>query len=249
MRPGIPLLRSIPVFAQLRPGALAELDSASEVVAADRGEQLFRQGSLPLVLFFLLDGLIALSSSVSDGSTAVVDVIRPMSDLVLASVIGALPYLQSAHAVTRSRLLAIQAGPLRALTEREPELAAPLLHAMSREVRGLVRQVRDLKLRTTTQRLGAYLLTLVDDPDALTAELRLPFEKGLLAARLGCRQENLSRAFASLRELGVETRGARVTLSDIPRLTAYSVPDYLNDPELTKEGRAAVTQRVREGAG
>jgi len=233
----------------MRSGALAELDAVSEVVAADRGEEIFRQGSVPLVLFFLLDGLIALSSGVSDGSTAVVDVIRPMSDLVLASVIGALPYLQSAHAVTRAKLLAIQSGPLRALAEREPELAAPLLQAMSREVRGLVRQVRDLKLRTTTQRLGAYLLSLVDDPTAPSAELRLPFEKGLLAARLGCRQENLSRAFASLRDLGVETRGARVTLSDIPRLTAYAVPDYLNDPELTKEGQAAVTRRAREGTG
>jgi hypothetical protein len=40
-----------------------------------------------------------------------------------------------------------------------------------------------------------------------------------------------------------------VTLSDIPRLTAYSVPDYLNDPELVKDGRAAVARRVREAAG
>ncbi|MDQ2804984.1 MAG: helix-turn-helix domain-containing protein, partial [Pseudomonadota bacterium] len=72
------------------------------------------------------------------------------------------------------------------------------------------------------------------DPGAHEAQIRLPFEKGLLAGRLGCRQENLSRAFASLRELGVETRGARVTLHDIPRLTRYAMPDYLNDPELAK---------------
>lgn len=249
MRAGVSLLRSIPVFARLRASAIDELDAASEVVAADRGEELFRQGSLPVVLFFLLDGLIALSSSVSDGSTAVVDVIRPMSDLMLASVIGALPYLQSAHAVTRARLLAIQAGPLRALAEREPDLAAPLLQSVSRDFRGMVRQVRDLKIRTTTQRLGAYLLSLVDDPSAEAAEVRLPFEKGLLAARLGCRQENLSRAFAALREFGVDTRGARVTLGDIPRLTAYAVPDYLNDPELAKPGvEAVVAGKLRQGA-
>ncbi len=84
-------------------------------------------------------------------------------------------------------------------------------------------------MRTTAQRLGSYLLALVPDPNATKSGFRLPFEKGSLAARLGCRQENLSRAFASLRELGVETRGARITLHDIPRLTAYAMPDYLTD--------------------
>ena len=47
----------------------------------------------------------------------------------------------------------------------------------------------------------------------------------LLAARLGCRQENLSRAFATLRDFGVETHGARVILHDIAKLKAYAEPD------------------------
>jgi CRP/FNR family transcriptional regulator, transcriptional activator FtrB len=53
----------------------------------------------------------------------------------------------------------------------------------------------------------------------------------LLAARLGCRQENLSRAFAALRAFGVETHGSRVILHDIPRLKALAVPDDLSDPD------------------
>lgn len=237
MRPGAKTLRGIPVFARLRDAAVDELDAAGEMISLERGAELFRQGALPVVLYFLLDGLMALSSATSDGSTAVVDVVRPMGDLVLASVIGALPYLQSAHAVTRSRLVAINAAVVRKLIEREPALAGPLLQSMSRDVRGLVRHIRDLKLRTAAQRLGAFLLSHVEDPAARRAEFRLPFEKGLLAARLGCRQENLSRAFATLRDYGVETHGAQVILHSIPKLTAYAVPDYLNDPELAKPGR------------
>lgn len=53
---------------------------------------------------------------------------------------------------------------------------------------------------------------------AQTTELHLPFDKGLLAARPGCRRENPSRAFASLRAHGVETRGARVPRHNIVRL-------------------------------
>jgi CRP/FNR family transcriptional activator FtrB len=137
----------------------------------------------------------------------------------------------TARAVMRSRVLAIEAAALRHLVEGEPPLANALLRSVSHEVGHMVRQVRDLKLRSATQRLGCYLLTRVTDPDAKTADFRLPFEKGLLAAQIGCRQENLSRSFAALREYGVETHGLRVILHDIPRLRAVAVPDEPGHPE------------------
>jgi CRP/FNR family transcriptional activator FtrB len=62
----------------------------------------------------------------------------------------------------------------------------------------------------------------VDEPAAPQADFRLPVSKGLLAPWLGCRAENLSRAFTALRAFGVETHGSRVTLHDVSRLRAYA---------------------------
>jgi len=245
MRPGATVLRRIPAFSRLRETILTELDAMSEMVSLARGAELFRQGTVPVALYFLLDGLIALSSAMPDGNAAVVDVIRPIGDMVLASVISAMPYLQTACAVADARLVAVDAKGMRKLLEREPEMAVPLLQSIARDFRGMVRHVRDLKLRTAAQRLGAYLLTQVEDPTARRTEFRLPFEKGLLAAQLGCRQENLSRAFATLRDYGVETHGSQVLLHNIPRLTAYAVPDYLDDAELAAPGSIRVP-RIRK---
>jgi hypothetical protein len=75
-------------------------------------------------------------------------------------------------------------------------------------------------------------LSLSTEKVANATALRLPFDKRLLAARLGCRQENLSRAFAALRGFGVETHGARVTLHDIAKLQDYAVPDEPFDQAL-----------------
>ena len=86
----------------------------------------------------------------------------------------------------------------------------------------MTRQVVDLKVRIAAQRLGTYLLSQVKEPTATQAQFRLPVPKGLLAAWLGCRAENLSRAFMSLRGYGVETHGSRVVLHDISRLRAYA---------------------------
>ena len=236
MRPSLATLRGIPAFQHLPDEVLRAVDEISTVASAEPGQELCPEGALPPCLYYVLEGRVALSTAAPDGTTAVIEVIEPSGDFALAALVTQCPCLQAAHAVTRVRLLAISEAPLRGLLERAPGLALALLYSLSKDYRSLVLQVRDLKVRTTAQRLGCYLLALVPDPGVSEAVLRLPFEKGLLAARLGCRQENLSRAFAALRELGVETRGARVTLRDIPRLTAYAMPDYLNHPELAKNG-------------
>lgn len=232
METTLDLLSMVPLFERLDEDLRGRLHAIAEEVSAGAGQVLLHQGSMPAFLYVLLDGQVALSSTASDGTTALIEVLHPVDHFVLASVLTRLPYLMTARTVTRSRLLAIDAPRLLDLVENEAPLANVLLRSVSREFRTMVRQVRDLKLRTAAQRLGCYLLARVKDPDAAQADFRLPFDKGLLAARLGCRQENLSRAFATLRAYGVETHGARVILHDIPKLKALAVPDELSDPEM-----------------
>jgi len=50
----------------------------------------------------------------------------------------------------------------------------------------------------------------------------LPFEKRFLAARIGCSQVNLSRAFTALRAVGVSTRAGVVVIKEIPVLRDYA---------------------------
>ena len=122
------------------------------------------------------------------------------------AVLTQMPVLTGVEAVAPSRVILIDASGMRGLLPDEPTLSTALLMAEAMDFRSLVLQVCDLKLRTTAQRLGYYLLELAPDKSSQSATLRLPFDKRLLAARLGCRQENLSRAFATLRGQGVETR-------------------------------------------
>ncbi len=231
MQNAVDLIGTVPLFEALAPSIQKRIEAIACVASADPGRVLSHQGAMPEVLHILLDGQVALSSTAADGTTALVEVLHSVDHFVLASVLARLPYLMTARTVTRCRLLEIDANALLELVEEEASLANALLRVVSREFRSMVRQVRDLKLRTAAQRLGCYLLACVKDANVEQAEFRLPFDKGLLAARLGCRQENLSRAFASLRACGVETHGSRVILHDIPKLRALAVPDEPSDPE------------------
>ena len=221
----IQALRNTPLLQDVAETVMERLAAVTEIVDAPEDTEICRQGEPADRLFIVVDGQLAGFSTSANGTTAVVEVIRAGETLGLATLLARLPRLMGVRTVTASRLLSIDAEGLLALVEQEPSLVTALLRAEASEFHALVRQVCDLKLRTTAQRLGCYLLSLSTEAKANTTAMRLPFDKRLLAARLGCRQENLSRAFAALRGFGVETHGARVILHDIAKLRAYSEPD------------------------
>ena len=218
-------LRATPLLQDLADAVMLRLAAISKIVDAPAETQIYNQGDAADELIIVLDGQLAGFTTSANGTTAVVDVIRAGKTLGLPTLLARLPRLVGVRTVTPCRLLSIDAEGLLALVEQEPALVTALLRAEANEFHALVRQVCDLKLRTTAQRLGCYLLSLATEPQANTTAMKLPFDKRLLAARLGCRQENLSRAFAALRDFGVETHGARVILHDIAKLKAYAEPD------------------------
>lgn len=218
-------LRATPLLRDLADPVLYRLTTISKIVNTPEDVEICRQGDAAGELIIVVSGQLAGFSTAPNGTVAVVEIIRAGETLGLATLLARLPRLLGVRTVTPSSLISIEAEGLIAMVEQEPSLALALLRAEANEFNALVRQVCDLKLRTTAQRLGCYLLSLSAEKQANATALRLPFDKRLLAARLGCRQENLSRAFAALRGFGVETHGARVILHDIASLKAYSEPD------------------------
>lgn len=218
-------LRKIPLFSRLNNSLLARIGGMSTIIAVPAGEVLMNRGEVADNLSFLLEGRVTLLDAAIDGSRTVVDVVQPVTGVALATVLADLPCPVTAQAVAASLLLIVTAAPLRALLAHAPALTGAVMRDIASDFGALMHQVMDLKLRSTPQRLGCYLLQQVADSTMDRAEFRLPFDKGLLAARLGCRQENLSRAFATLRDIGVETHGARVILHNLSALRDYALPD------------------------
>ena len=219
------VLGTCPGLQTLEQELIRQLAGISRIIEVASDAVLCREGSRPDALHYLLDGQVALTQSAAGGSSAVIDVVHPISSLALAGVVADQPHMMTAQAIKPSRLLEISAGPLRRMISIHSRLAVSMLQGLSVDVEAATRQVLDLKMRSSAQRLGCYLLSLVIGPANGPIAFSLPYQKRLLAARLGCRYENLSRAFAVLRDYGVETHGSRVILHDIRRLQDFSVPD------------------------
>jgi CRP/FNR family transcriptional activator FtrB len=218
-------LRRLPTLANLDSAALRRLAEGGGIIELPADATVIEQGGHPEYLHVLLSGQVGLTAR-AKGRAAIIEVLQPVDQFVLAAVLSDAPYLIGARTLAPSRLLLLPAAALREAAEAEPRVAAAMISALSQHYRMLVRQVKDLKLRSSTERLAAYLLILAREQHA-SARVQLPFDKRTLAGRLGMTPESLSRAFAALRAEGVETHGAHVSIADVEalgRLAALDLP-------------------------
>jgi CRP/FNR family transcriptional regulator, transcriptional activator FtrB len=218
------LLRRTPALAGLAAGSLGPLAAAGDALELPSEAAIFAQGDSPEWLYILAEGMVALTAVAPNGEGVVVDILERQEPFVLAAVLLNTPYSVGARTVRPVRLFRLEARLLRELVAADPELAQILAQEVARQYRRMVTQVADLKLRSVPQRLARYILGLLAARPPAT-ELRLPYDKRLLAARLGTRAEHLSRAFAALRRYGVRTHGAHVSIADPAQLAAFAAVD------------------------
>ncbi len=221
------LLGRTPLFAAISRDTLNTLAAAALLRRYERDAQLFQAGDQPEYLHILVHGSVQLSAGTPDGREAVVELLHPIDTFIMAAVLTSQPYLMSARAVEPAQVLLLPARVLLAELKTNPELALTLLGSMAQQYRHMVREIKDLRLRTASQRLAVYLLHLVES--AGSEQARLPCDKKLLAARLGMTPESLSRAISELRNHGVNVRGDEVRITDLQTLHDFCRLDQLLD--------------------
>ncbi len=218
------ILAGTPLFSALPMSALRDITAEASLIRYRPGDSLFHQGEEARVLHVILEGEVCMSSTFSAGEETVVDFLGRGDVFIAAAVLTGKPYLMSARALTSARVIQLPSERLRHDLRDKPDLAMAMLAVLSEHFRKLVCEVKDQKLRSASQRLAKYLLTLAE-PRQGAARLRLPHSKSIIAARIGIRLETLSRVFAALSKCGVSIDGQVVGVADIGTLAALCDPD------------------------
>ncbi len=222
------LLEATDFFAALGAEAINRLTLSASVQAVPKGAVLFLQGDRPEFVHLVLSGRVSLGAEDAHGHSTIVEIFREGQLFILAAAILSKPYLMTARSLTDSRVLMVPAERFNAMLDTEPHFSRVLVDVLAGHWRLLVRQIKDLKLRSAGERLGVYLLMKIDARSG-TAALRLDEDLNVIAARLGMTPESLSRAFGSLRAHGVRSQGRQVTIDDIAKLRAQVRFDELDE--------------------
>lgn len=221
-------IASLAIFSGISEAGLKRVAAASLIQQAARGLILFEQGSAPNFQAIVLQGAVHLLGRSVQGQEMVIDVIEPPDLLLPAAVVSGAPYLMRARCIEDVSVLMIKADVFRALLESEPSLALAVIGCLSDHFRAMVRQIKTLKLRPGSQRVAAYLLALAQRQNN-KSNIKLPYEKGLIASQLGMTRESFSRILATLQRDIIQMDGQEILIRDRRALLELSVPDPLID--------------------
>ena len=211
------LLGTLPLFKGMAPALLQTLLADASVRRYTRHLMLFLQGEPAVRFYVVFDGWVKLFRETTDGHETVIAVFSRGESFAEAASFAEGVFPISAEIIEDARLLVVPTDLFTRRLRANPELAINMLGSMSQHLRDLVQQVEQRTVKTAAQRVAAFLLRLCTNQSG-GAEINLPTEKALVAARLGMQPETLSRAVAKLRAVGVETRERKIIIQDIAAL-------------------------------
>ena len=226
-RPEIEEIRELPLFADMRDESFEALTRGAYVQNFPPLIELIREGDPADFLHIIIEGNVELFAEWNNRETTMATV-RPISTFILAATIKDGPYLMSARTLEKSRIILLPSLDVRTVFENDAKFAQAIVLELAQCYRGVVKSSKNLKLRTSVERLANYLIRqhgYQGHPEIF----QLQVDKKRLAALLGMTPENLSRAFKTLGNYGVAVDGAQIHISNAQDLHQFAKPSKLID--------------------
>lgn len=215
-------IRSVHLFRDMADDRFAALVKDAYLQRFPPKVSLIVEHDRPDFLHVVVEGAVELFSR-HGGRETTIAVCRPVTTFILAAVVRDLPYLASGRTLEPSRILMLPAEAVREAFDEDNAFARAIVRELSRSFRGVMKELKGQKLRTSAERLANWILAH-DARNGGNGRFVLPYDKRTLASRLGMTPENLSRNLAQLGDLGVAARGREIVVSDAARLKSFAGP-------------------------
>jgi len=220
-------IRKLDLFTDMEEDNFRTLMRASYVQNFPPQIELVTEGEASDFLHVVISGSVELFSIWNNRETSMATV-RPISSFILAATVKEAPYLMSARTLEKSRVVLIPSENVREVFDLDAQFARAIVTELARCYRSSVKRMKDLKLRTSLERLANHLLRQQSRAGGV-AQFELESEKRRLASYLGMTPENLSRSFKALQPYGVTVDGNMITIGDQDDLESFAKPSPLID--------------------
>lgn len=222
-------MRELALFAGVAPASVDAMLRGAFLQRFPLGVELVREGEPADFLHVVVDGKVELFSTYQDRETTV-SVVGPGYCFITAAVVLDRVYLKSARCLVPSRILLVPASAVRRCFNEDAAFARALACDLAEGYRMVVKELKSQKLRSGLERIANWLLAYQQEMGGAT-RFELPFEKKVLASRLGMAPEVLSRSFAALAPYKVKVQGSAIEIGDGAALRALAKPTpTIDDP-------------------
>jgi CRP-like cAMP-binding protein len=218
------VITRVAIFRELKPETVQHIIAPATAVMLRPHELIMRQDDPATAFFIVIDGWIKIYRSTQSGEETVIDMMTAGNSFAEAVTFTGDRYIATAEAVNAARVGRIPADHLIRCIRDSPDIALAMIASISQRMHYLVQQVEQLKAQSGVQRVAEFLASLSLAERGHCA-LALPYDKILIASRLGLTPESLSRAFAKLRGVGVSINASQVNVKDIVELRRIAADD------------------------
>jgi len=219
-------IRTLPLFTGIDQHVQNEILSEGVVRVYFRGSTIFVKGDPVDRFFVVLTGWVMLYRIQESGQITTLEIFGSGESFAEGAMYMKSGYPASAEMVATGRLLEIPTGPFINRLRNDPDLAFNMLTAMAIRLKTFTNRLERMETLSAPQRVATFLLRFAHDSE--TSEngnvVELPYDKQLIAGRLGMSPETLSRSFRKLREHGVAVRSDEVHIADVAELEKFAGP-------------------------
>lgn len=216
-------LRDTEVFSTLEDESLERLSKNAIEINYSKGKLLFVAGDKAQHFYVVKSGWIKLYRETLDGNMAIIDILSSGQIFGETALFESDSYTYSSEIVEDAGVIAFPLHDLQKEFRTNNALTFAMLEYVTSYSRRKEREIEHKTLQSAPQRIGCFLLRLVPSTTSGSIVIHLPYDKTLLAARLGMQPETFSRALNKLKEAtGLHVKGATIEIENIDRLIKFT---------------------------
>lgn len=158
-------------------------------------QSLFWEGDTADYLFTLKSGQVKLTTSLPDGRQQILRLAVAGQLLGFESLSGR-RYSYTAEAITEAHVCKINRRDLFEVIQQNPAVSVRVIEALSQELEQAETTIRDLGLKSSTERVASFLLSQMPHCDGSNNTASLLLSRREMAEMLGLTEETVSRVMA-----------------------------------------------------
>ncbi len=216
-------LADIEIFRHCSPATLDTLENQALIKHVTRNRRLFTQDEDAEFFYLIEYGLVKVFKETNDGNKTIFDII-PGGHMFGETILPHDPkYKHSAESISTAALKLYPLAVLHDELKSNHDFSTAMHQNLSRTNFLREMEIEHRTLQTASQKICCFMLRLYGTKEPGHVTLQLPYDKTLIALRLGMEPETFSRALFRLKaDTGIEIHGDIVEIPDMDRLTNYS---------------------------
>lgn len=181
---------------------------------------LFREGTPTNHLYLLKSGYVKLTTALPDGRNQGLRLGAAWQFIGLEAMSDE-RYPYTAEAITPIEVCMVRYKDMLQLLEYNPQLSLRVIRALNRELQHSNAMIRNLGMMSSTERVAAFLLSILHAEPAGAQEIPLPLSRTDMAEMLGLTLETVSRVLSRMNRdkiIRLQPGGRLLRILDTARL-------------------------------